>query len=78
MGTHASIVADEMMTRSSGRFFMILPCQMGLPMGNLLLHHPEQQVGVCAPFMSLVNLDRSALSRLRWSCTHHDDAVFTE
>lgn len=60
--THASIVADEIMTLSSGRFFMILiECEHQLCLANLLLHEAQQQVCVCTPLMCLIDLCRVSL-----------------
>lgn len=41
--THASMVAEEMMTRSSGRFFVILGCQRGRVVATHFLTTPSSR-----------------------------------
>jgi hypothetical protein len=56
------MVADEMMTLSSGRFFMILiECEKQLCLADLLLHQAQQQIGVGTPLMCLIDLCRVSL-----------------
>lgn len=63
--THASTVADEMMTLSSGRFFMIL---LGLAkshatcvLDSLLLEQTQQQICIRSPLVRLIDLHSQLL-----------------
>jgi hypothetical protein len=61
------MVADEMMTRSSGRFFVILSMstkRFGAVRGDPLLEERQQEICICPSLVCLVNLHISPSSRL--------------